>query len=123
MPQVQQTGGFSYDAILNGSIPQQSLAAQHVLNTVGNAVDYGAVRNNHTMQVNAAAGVTGGVVTLLTSLDGVNYITTATTITASAAGGFQATLANTPARFVNAKITTAISGGGAPNVDVWLAGV
>ena len=102
--------------VANGVAPFTSLSAQSVLNTQGSTLDCLVARANHTLFVVAATGVTGGVVTLMGSMDGVNWVATSCTVTTSAAGAFASSLANTPYRYLAAKITTVISGGGAPSV-------
>lgn len=96
----------------NGSLPMVSIAAQSAANTIGSTIDMGAARLNHALFVVSGAGVSAGVITLLGSNDGVNFITTATTVTVSAANTpYQAVLTNTPYRYLAAKITTVITGG------------
>lgn len=118
--------GPMFDAVAVGNLPVNLLTAQTAVNSdtaahiLAASVDLGVCRKDHTLQVNAATGVTGGVVKIYTSLDGLNWIASAASITTNAAGGFQAVLAATPARWVAAVITTIISGGGAPAVDAWI---
>jgi hypothetical protein len=106
--------------VANGVTPFQSLLAQTALNTQGSTLDCLVSRANHTLFVVAAAGVTGGVVTLMGSMDNQNWVATSATVTTSAAGAFAASLTNTPYRYLAAKITTVISGGGAPSVTAYV---
>jgi len=106
------TSGTGVVAVANGVAPLQSLNAQSTVNTVGTALDNGVARANHSLFAVTSAGVSAGVVTLMGSNDGINYVATATTITTSAASTpYAAALASFPFRYVTAKITTAITGG------------
>jgi hypothetical protein len=98
--------------VANGIAPLSSFSAQSAVNTTGSALDNGVARANHSLWVVAGAGVSGGVVTLMGSNDGVNYFATSCTVTTSSAStAYAANLANFPFRYVLAKITTAITGG------------
>lgn len=97
--------------VTNGSLPMVSLLNAATLNTVGTTIDMGGARNNHSLFVVAGTGAGAGVITLLGSNDGVNFVTTATTITIAAAGTQNAVLTNTPYRYLAAKITTGVTGG------------
>ena len=95
----------------------QSIANQSALNYSGQMFDLGNgnVRSQHGLLVVASANTTGGVVTLLGSLDALSWFTTPVTVTTSAPGVlYSATPTATPVifRFLIAKITTGITGGG-----------
>lgn len=99
---------------LNGVIPAGSSAS----GTQGSSVDLGGTYANHALYVLTSSGTASGVVTLQVSADGTNWFNTGTTITTNAASSeFAAALANFPARFVSAKITTVIGSG---TVTAWV---
>lgn len=79
----------------------------------GATVDGLVCHGTHILTVVASAGVSAGVVTLQVSPDGVNWYTPAsfTAITLTAPGTSSSVLSGTPAQFVRAAITTAITGG------------
>jgi hypothetical protein len=87
------------------SIPAGSTATS----TVPVVLDNGEPRSVHTAVCTAAASTTGGVVTLEISQDGVNWFKTAmATLTAA---GVTTTTVTAAARFVQAVITTTVTGG------------
>jgi hypothetical protein len=128
MADVKSSDLIPYAAVAVGNVPVKALTNQTAVNVTSGVpqsgiVDLGACRNNHTMQVNAnvaASGITGGVATLFYSLDGVNWKTSSSTVTMTSNTSGFVTLANTPARFIAAGVTTIISGGTTPAVDVFL---
>lgn len=76
------------------------------------AGDGNRARANHTLQVNASAGVTAGTIRLQGSLDGVNWFNMDTSgISVTAAGCTAENVSNYPAAFIRAAITVAITGG------------
>lgn len=95
-----------------GNITQQpvvSLAGASALAN-GAALDNGVPRAQHTLVVVTSAGVTGGVVALQGSQDGINYATLGSVTTNAAAAVF--TVSNAAAmRYIRAAVTTAITGG------------
>lgn len=92
--------------------PYLSLDTVSANNTVGATLDNVQAHPQHSLFVVSSAGVSAGVVTLQVSNDGVNWFSTASTVTTNAAStAFVATLANSPFQFVRAKITTGITGG------------
>jgi hypothetical protein len=87
------------------SIPAGSTATT----TTPVALDNGLPRSVHTAVCTAASGTTGGIVTLEVSQDGVNWFKTAmATLTAA---GVTVTTVNGAYRFVQAAITTTVTGG------------
>lgn len=93
----------------------------------GLAMDNVGVRNNHSVVVTTSAGVSGGVVNLEGSQDGVNWVkllpTTGTApltqVTVSAANTTYLGIAQlSPFRFLRANITTIITGG---TITAWVA--
>jgi hypothetical protein len=98
--------------IVTGGVPQQSLLNQSATTAVGGVLDNGAARANHSLFVVSGAGVSAGVVTLQGSNDGVNWFSTAATVTTAAASStFAVGLTAFPFQFVRAAITTIITGG------------
>jgi hypothetical protein len=77
--------------------------------TVPVVLDNFDVKTTHTMVVTAAASTSGGVVSLQVSQDGTNWFSTAAA--ALTAAGVTSTTVTGAFRYVQAKITTAITGG------------
>ena len=99
-------------ALVSATSPLVSLTAQSATTAVPAALDNGAAKANHSLFVVSGTGVSAGVVTLQGSNDGVNWFSTATTVTTNAAStAFAAGLANFPFQYVRAAITTTITGG------------
>jgi hypothetical protein len=97
-----------------GNLPLLSLSAVSVTGP-GAVLDNTGVRNNHSMFVTTSAGVSGGVVALQGSQDGVNFVNLpgTSTITTSAANttSIVSPTSLIPVRYLRANITTAITGG------------
>lgn len=90
----------------------QSLSGVSATASVPAVLDNGIPHASHSLVVTTSAGVSGGVVTLQGSHDGTNWFSTAGTVTTNAASTvFAVAVANFPYQFVQAKITTVISGG------------
>jgi hypothetical protein len=78
----------------------------------GAAMDNKSCRANHTMAAVTSAGVSAGTVQLQGSLDGNNWFNIGAPVNTNAAGTvFPLSAGATPARFVRAQITVAITGG------------
>lgn len=109
-------------SVVSGIAPTKVLTAQTALNTVGTVVDLGVARANHSLFVVGTGTVAAGVVTLLGSNDGVTWYATTVVLTALGGGAAIAgALSSFPFRYLTAKITTAITGGG--TIDAWVASV
>jgi hypothetical protein len=99
------------EAFTQGYPPAVSLTAQSSVQN-GTVLDGLCVRANAVISITTSAGVTGGVVALQGSLDGVNFYTLGSPTTTSTASTTTAVLVqNAYARFVRAAITTAIVSG------------
>jgi len=88
-------------------------------------MDNVGVRNNHNLVVTTSAGVSGGVVNLEGSQDGINWVallggsgTNAVVTTNAANKTFSSTAQLTPFRFIRANVTTGITGG---TITAWIA--
>jgi hypothetical protein len=78
----------------------------------GVSLNGGACRANHVLVVTTSSGVSAGAVQLLGSLDGVNWYDLGSPVSTSAESATTAVLvANSPAQYLCAAITTAITGG------------
>ena len=97
----------------NGVQPFLSIpAGTSANNTLGAILDCLVCRNNWNIVITTSSGVSAGVVTLLLSMDGINFVTTSTTVTASGASTtYNTVLTNTPFRYAQMKVTTGITGG------------
>ena len=104
--------------------PVLSLNAVTSTGATGVVLDNVNARAHHSLfMVTSALGVTGGVATLELSNDNVNWFDTTTTVTATApATAYFAALANSPAQYVRAKLTTGVVGTGTVSVYVASAG-
>lgn len=92
----------------------QSLNAQTATTTVPVALDNGICKGSHAVYVVAGTGVSAGVVALQVSADGQNWSNpgaSAVAITLTTPGTFALAVANFPAQFVRAAITTTVTGG------------
>lgn len=90
--------------------PLTSFTAQVANGTNGQILDNGFPRANHSLIVVTSAGVTGGVVQLQVSNDGVNFANGVATSALSASNVVQKNLTG-PFRWIRAAITTAVAGG------------
>lgn len=95
------------------------LTAQSALNTTGK-FDGDISHLYHTLTVISGAGVSAGKVAVLVSPDGQNwYEPTSNSVSPAAANTvYSVTVGPIAARFAQAKIETAITGG---TVDAWIA--
>lgn len=117
MPFLSRRKYGSYDA---GWL--QSLTAASAVNTVGAALEGIPPHSQHALYVLSGTGVSSGAVTLVGSIDQVNWFSTGVVLTTSGAstGYYGSTSSATPYVFpyVAAKITTVIGGG---TVNAWVA--
>lgn len=94
------------------------LTAQSALNTTSNPIYLGGnLNNHHAMQITTNGTVTGGVVALERSLDGLNWESDVST-TLTTTGTIVQGATDYPAMWLRVKITTAITGGGTVDVRV-----
>lgn len=99
------------DPIFNSENPLLSINAGGAIAN-GAALDNKSCRANHTAQALSSAGVTAGTVQLQGSLDGVSWFNIGAALNINAAATvFQVSAGATPARFIRAQVTVAITGG------------
>ena len=78
----------------------------------GAVLDGGAARANHTAAVTVSAGVTGGEVALMGSLDNLNwFLLNSETFTSADAGTTVPIMDTVAVQYIRASVTTAIVGG------------
>lgn len=77
----------------------------------GSTVDYGCAKANVTLVVVAGAGVSAGVVALEVSHDNTNWYRHTATVTTTAPGVSQVSIAGVAFRYCRGVIATAITGG------------
>jgi len=94
---------------MNIDATQSIAAGSTATSTVPKVRDNGEALNNHTAVCTAAASTTGGVVTLEVSHDGTNWFKTP--MTTLAAAGVTVLTVTGAYRFVQAAITTTVTGG------------
>lgn len=92
--------------------------------TFSDVLDLGGVMDMFTLQVNHSANLTGGVVQILGSLDGVNFDATPV-IASGALSGVGPTFVyakEKPVRYLKARIETVVTSAAPdPTVDVYVA--
>ena len=99
------------DTINNSVPPLVTLNAIAAL-TNGVAMDNRACRTNHCVVAVSSAGVTAGNVQMQGSLDGVSWFNMGAVVNINAASTvFQFAVTGTPARYVRANVSLAITGG------------
>lgn len=98
--------------VATGVSPVQSLLNKSATTDVPGVLDNTVARSNHSLFVVSGIGVSAGVVTLQGSNDNVNWFSTsATCTTSSASTAYAANVGQFPFRYIQAKITTTITGG------------
>lgn len=105
-------GGFPDVSNIDGIGPIGSLAAGSIAVANGTAIPLGRPFNNVSLVVQTTGTITGGVIVIQGSVDGVNWFNMGAGITLTAAGTFQFTSVSAPIPFIRAAITTAVTGGG-----------
>ena len=99
-------------ALFSATTSVQSVAAGSSATTAtGQVLDNGASKANHAAICTAGTGVSAGAFQLQVSQDGVNWLPAATAVSLTAPGVTVQSLANTPAQYARAQITTTITGG------------
>ena|ERR1700757_3470773 len=97
--------------VVNGALPITSLSAVSATGG-GTALDNTVARSNHNLVITTSAGVSAGAVKLEGSLDNSNWFQLVAPITTAAATTtYQGAVANIPARYVRANVSTTITGG------------
>lgn len=99
------------DILANSTPPKVTLTNQQAIAN-GAALDNVTCRANHTVQILSSAGVSAGSVQLQGSLDGVSWFNMGAAVAVNAASSvFSLSVTGTPARFVRANVSVAITGG------------
>lgn len=88
----------------------------------GATIDFGQMFSNVTMQVNVNGTVTGGIVAIDVSMDGVNFVTTSFTYPLATGANQKVSISEEAWRFARARITTPITGGGSVTVFMSFGG-
>lgn len=91
--------------------PVQSIASGTSAAGAGASVDLGVPRSNHSLAILGSAGITAGAVKLEGSLDNKNWFQLVAPVTAVVSAVAAGSVADFPARYVRANISTAITGG------------